>query len=145
MRGAFVETVRVKRAGCQTTHTHWGSARLAPHANLSDQLAVAHVLRCHHLREIAAAFAELGLPAPILRVETDFGSTSLFELVRGTEMLCIAGATGNSTSASAGQRPIALRADALDLGRRIGVMSREGAYLSPLAQRMVDILEAHMQ
>ncbi|RZT36334.1 LysR family transcriptional regulator [Cupriavidus agavae] len=93
-------------------------------------------------RQLEAAFADLGLPQPILRVETDFSSTALFDLVRGTEMLCIAGATGNSQRASL--RPIALRADALDLGRRVGVMSRAGAYLSPLAQRMVEILEAHV-
>jgi len=102
-------------------------------------LPSAHVLV---RQQLEAAFAELGLPAPILRVETDFGSTTLFDLVRGTEMLCIAGATGNSTRASL--RPIALRADALDLGRRVGVMSRAGAYLSPLAQRMIDILESHI-
>lgn len=94
-------------------------------------------------QQIDAAFARLGLPLPILRVETDFGSTTLFELVRGTQMLCIAGATTNSKRA--GLRPLALRADALDLGRRVGIMSRAGAYLSPLAERMIEILEAHVE
>ncbi|MEK7319663.1 MAG: LysR family transcriptional regulator [Pseudomonadota bacterium] len=112
-------------------------------ADLTDQqwlLPSSHVL----IRQrIDAAFTELGLPAPILRVETDFGSTALFDLVRGTEMLCIAGSTSNG--AQAGLRPIALRPDALDLGRRVGVMSRAGAYLSPLALRMIGIFEARMQ
>jgi hypothetical protein len=94
-------------------------------------------------QQIDAAFTELGLPAPILRVETDFGSTSLFDLVRGTDMLCIAGSTSHGTNA--GLRPIALRTDALDLGRRAGVMTRAGAYLSPLAQRMIDIFAARME
>ena len=112
-------------------------------ADLTDQqwlLPSAHVLI---RQQIDAAFTELGLPAPILRVETDFGSTALFDLVRGTEMLCIAGSTSNG--AQAGLRPIALRPDALDLGRRVGVMSRAGAYLSPLALRMIGIFEARMQ
>lgn len=94
-------------------------------------------------QQIDAAFAGLGLPVPILRVETDFGSVTLFDLVRGTEMLCIAGSTTNSKRT--GLRPIALRADALDLGRRVGVITRAGAYLSPLAQRMIDILQAHVE
>lgn len=112
-------------------------------ADLVDQqwlLPSAHVLI---RQQLDSAFAELGLPSPILRVETDFGSTTLFDLVRGTGMLCIAGSTGNSKRA--GLRPLALRADALDLGRRVGVMMRAGAYLSPLAQRMIDILEAHVE
>mgnify|MGYP001598344397 FL=1 len=112
-------------------------------ADLTDQqwlLPSSHVLI---RQQIDAAFTELGLPAPILRVETDFGSTALFDLVRGTEMLCIAGSTSNG--AQAGLRPIALRPDALDLGRRVGVMSRAGAYLSPLALRMIGIFEARMQ
>lgn len=111
-------------------------------ADLVDQhwlLPSAHVLV---RQQLEVAFADLGLPAPILRVETDFGSATLFDLVRGTELLCIAGATGNSERASL--RPIALRADALDLGRRVGVMSRAGAYLSPLAQRMIDLLVARV-
>lgn len=111
--------------------------------DLVDQqwlLPTAHVLI---RQQIDAAFARLGLPLPILRVETDFGSTTLFELVRGTQMLCIAGATTNSKRA--GLRPLALRADALDLGRRVGIMSRAGAYLSPLAERMIEILEAHVE
>ncbi|ABF11994.1 LysR family transcriptional regulator [Cupriavidus metallidurans] len=112
-------------------------------ADLTDQqwlLPSSHVLI---RQQIDAAFTELGLPAPILRVETDFGSTALFDLVRGTEMLCIAGSTSNG--AQTGLRPIALRPDALDLGRRVGVMSRAGAYLSPLALRMIGIFEARMQ
>lgn len=111
---------------------------------LEDLVGQQWLLPAAHLpirQQIDAAFADLGLPTPILRVETDFGNTSLFELVRGTEMLSIAGSTGGSGSL----RPIALQTDALDLGRRVGVMSRAGAYLSPLAQRMIDILEVHME
>ncbi len=92
-------------------------------------LPSAHVLI---RQQLEAAFAELGLPPPILRVETDFGSATLFDLVRGTDILCMAAANGNSRIA--GLHPIALRADALDLGRRVGVLSRAGAYLSPLAK-----------
>jgi DNA-binding transcriptional LysR family regulator len=109
---------------------------------LADLVGQSWLLPSAHVllrQQIDAAFRERGLPTPTLRVETDFGSASLFDLVRGTEMLCIAGAIRDSTTA--GLLPIALGAQELDLSRHAGVMSRAGAYLSPLAQRMIDILE----
>ena len=42
-------------------------------------------------QQVDAAFIRQGLAAPKLRVETDFGSTSLLHLLRGTAMLCVAG------------------------------------------------------
>ena len=63
----------------------------------------------------------------------------------GLNMILFAVQTLVVKLAQAGLRPIALRPDALDLGRRVGVMSRAGAYLSPLALRMIGIFEARMQ
>jgi DNA-binding transcriptional LysR family regulator len=108
-------------------------------ADLIDQewlLPGAHIL----LRlQLEAAFAQRGLPPPNLRVESDFGSASLFYLMRGTRMLSIAGA--QMARPLAGFRALRLSSEELDLRRRVGVIARAGAYLSPLAQRMVAILQ----
>lgn len=94
-------------------------------------------------QQVEAAFRHHGLPAPNLRIETDFGSASLFHLVQGTHMLSVASASGPNVGK--GLRPLDLGSDQLDLRRRVGVVSRAGAYLSPLAQRMIEILEARLE
>lgn len=112
-------------------------------ADLVDQewlLPGAHiVLR----QQLEAAFQQRGLPPPNLRVEYDFGSASLFYLMRGTRMLSIAGA--QMARPLAGFRALQLSSEELDLRRRVGVIARAGAYLSPLAQRMVAILQARVK
>ncbi|MGF6506386.1 LysR family transcriptional regulator [Paraburkholderia sp. 32] len=90
-------------------------------------------------QQVDAAFERQGLGPPKLRVETDFGSTSLLHLLRGTTMLCIAGT--ESFESLEGLRALNLDMEELDLRRRIGVVFRTGAYLSPLAQRMVALLQ----
>nr|WKF60781.1 hypothetical protein HUO10_005303 [Paraburkholderia busanensis] len=90
-------------------------------------------------QQVDAAFARLGLDLPQLRVETDFGSTSLLHLLRGTAMLCVAGT--ESFNALEGLRAFNLNTSELDLRRRIGVVFRKEAYLSPLAQRAMALLQ----
>lgn len=90
-------------------------------------------------QQVDAAFARQGLDSPKLRVETDFGSTSLLHLLRGTAMLCVAGT--ESFDALEGLRALNLDTTELDLRRHIGVVFRKEAYLSPLAQRAVALLQ----
>ncbi|MFL9992284.1 LysR family transcriptional regulator [Paraburkholderia sediminicola] len=90
-------------------------------------------------QQVDAAFARQGLDAPKLRVETDFGSTSLLHLLRGTAMLCVAGT--ESFDALEGLRALNLDPSELDLRRHIGVVFRKEAYLSPLAQRAMALLQ----
>ncbi|MFL9868582.1 LysR family transcriptional regulator [Paraburkholderia fungorum] len=90
-------------------------------------------------QQVDAAFARQGLDLPKLRVETDFGSTSLLHLLRGTAMLCVAGT--ESFDALEGLRALNLDTSELDLRRHIGVVFRKEAYLSPLAQRTVALLQ----
>ncbi|MFM0731772.1 LysR family transcriptional regulator [Paraburkholderia sediminicola] len=90
-------------------------------------------------QQVDAAFVRQGLSAPKLRVETDFGSTSLLHLLRGTTMLCVAGT--ESFDALEGLRALNLDTNELDLRRHIGVVFRKGAYLSPLAQRAMALLK----
>ena len=90
-------------------------------------------------QQVDAAFARQGLDLPKLRVETDFGSTSLLHLLRGTAMLCVAGT--ESFDALEGLRALNLDPSELDLRRHIGVVFRKEAYLSPLAQRAMALLQ----
>lgn len=90
-------------------------------------------------RRVNAAFRPLGLPEPKLRVETDFGSTSLLHLLRGTTMLCIAGT--EALDMLTGLRPLNLDLGELDLRRNIGVIFHTEAYLSALAQRTIELLQ----
>ena len=90
-------------------------------------------------QQVDAAFARQGLDLPKLRVETDFGSTSLLHLLRGTAMLCVAGT--ESFDALEGLRALNLDTNELDLRRHIGVVFRKEAYLSPLAQRAMALLQ----
>lgn len=112
-----------------------GPLRLADLAEQEWLLPEPHiVLR----QQVDAAFRQRGLGEPKLRIEIDFGSTSLFQLVAGTHLLTIAGTRDGA--AHGGLRALPLRQGELDLGRRIGAISRVGAYLSPLAQRMIELL-----
>ncbi|NHL68214.1 LysR family transcriptional regulator [Burkholderia ambifaria] len=88
---------------------------------------------------IDGAFRARGLPAPRLRIETDFGNTSLLQLLRGTLLLCVGGA--DALDQVTGLRALDLRAGELELDRRIGAMHRAGAYVPPLAQRMIALLQ----
>ncbi|AGW93367.1 MULTISPECIES: LysR family transcriptional regulator [Cupriavidus] len=110
-------------------------------ADLADQewlLPEAHItLR----QQVDAAFRQRGLPEPKLRIEIDFGSTSLFALMQGTQMLSIANEGGDAMQHGLRALPLAL--EELDLRRRIGVITRAGAYLSPLAQRLTSLLREH--
>lgn len=110
-------------------------------ADLADQewlLPEAHItLR----QQVDAAFRQRGLPEPRPRIEIDFGSTSLFALMQGTQMLSIANEGGDAMQHGLRALPLAL--DELDLRRRIGVITRAGAYLSPLAQRLTALLREH--
>jgi DNA-binding transcriptional LysR family regulator len=89
-------------------------------------------------QQLDAAFRQQGLPGPNLRIEIDFGSASLYHLMQGSQMLSISSESGDAMQY--GLRPLNLGIEELDFRRRIGVISRAGAYLSPLAQRMTVLL-----
>jgi DNA-binding transcriptional LysR family regulator len=90
-------------------------------------------------RQVNDAFRRQGLPEPALRVETDFAVPALLELLRGSRMLCIAG----NASANAQRGLVRLNVDdgELELGRSVGAIVRAGGYVSPLAQRLVELLQ----
>lgn len=96
----------------------------------------AHVAVRQH---VEAAFRRQGLPPPVLRIETDFSSRSFIHLVRNTKLLSVASAAPKL--ATMGIRPIRLDPQELDLRRQIAIISRRGAYMSPLTERMIAIVE----
>ncbi|MDN7545976.1 LysR family transcriptional regulator [Burkholderia cenocepacia] len=107
-------------------------------ADLADQEWLLPETTIPVRHRIDDAFRARGLPAPRLRVETDFGNTSLLQLLRGTSLLCVGGA--DALAQVTGLRTLDLRAGELELDRRIGAMHRAGAYVPPLAQRMIALL-----
>ena len=107
-------------------------------ADLADQEWLLPEATIPVRQRIDDAFRARGLPAPRLRVETDFGNTSLLQLLRGTPLLCVGGA--DALDQVSGLRALDLRAGELKLDRRIGAMHRAGAYVPPLAQRMIALL-----
>lgn len=111
-------------------------------ADLADEQ---WLLPAPHIRirqQVDEAFRQRGLAGPKLRVETDFGSNSLLHLLRGTTMLCVAGT--ESLGALRGLRALRLGSEQLDLRRQVGMTYRAGAYLSPLAQRLVAVLRERL-
>ncbi|AMR81643.1 LysR family transcriptional regulator [Cupriavidus nantongensis] len=110
-------------------------------ADLADQEWLLPERHITLRQQVDAAFRQRGLPEPQPRIEIDFGSSSLFALMQGTQMLSIANASGDAMQR--GLRVLPLGVEELDLRRRIGVVTREGAYLSPLAQRLTVLLREH--
>ncbi|KVM54704.1 LysR family transcriptional regulator [Burkholderia ubonensis] len=108
-------------------------------ADLADQEWLLPETTIPVRRRIDDAFRARGLPEPRLRVEMDFGNTSLLQLLRGTPLLCVGGA--DTLDQVTGLRALDLRAGELELGRRIGAIHRAGAYVPPLAQRMILLLQ----
>ena len=90
-------------------------------------------------QQLDAAFRAQGLPAPYVQLETDHFSDSLFHLLRGLQLLSI-GRPGMALAAL-GIHPVRLGTQELELGRQVSLVSRAGAYLSPLARRLSCIVE----
>lgn len=89
--------------------------------------------------QIEKAFQSQDLPPPQLRVEVDFGGPLAFDLIRGSGMLTVAGM--ESGGAIPGFKALDVRQDELDLRRTVGIVTRAGAYVSPLCERMMSLLE----
>lgn len=111
-----------------------------PELSLAALAGQEWVLPAPHIllrQQIDSAFLAQGLPAPTVRVDLDFSRVSVFQLIKGTNMLgLISMDLGDKAK---GLRPLHVAAHELDLRRRIGVMHRSGAYLSPLAHRLMEL------
>lgn len=92
-------------------------------------------------RLIDARFAALGLPEPQVVVEADSSITTLAALVKSSDLLTVLAESLLTRSIGQGLRPLGL-AD-MRWPRTVGVTTRRGAYASPLAQRLAELLRDH--
>jgi DNA-binding transcriptional LysR family regulator len=89
----------------------------------------------HHINDM---FRKQGIDGPRIRIETDFGSIATYRLIQGTKLLSICGDETRKSLKPMGLEPIEV-SDA-SFKRNIGIMHRPDAYLSPLVQRVIDLL-----
>ena len=89
-------------------------------------------------RSVEAGFAKHGLPPPNVAIESNSTIASLMGMVKATDLLSVTGESTLQRAAGAGLRPITLQE--ANWPRVIGITTRRGAYLSPLTQRMLELL-----
>lgn len=89
-------------------------------------------------RAIDARFAALGLPEPHVVVESDSTITTLAALVKSSDLLSVLAESLLTRSLGQGLRALGL-AD-MRWSRTVGITTRRGAYSSPLAQRLMELL-----
>ena len=87
---------------------------------------------------LEAAFASRGLPPPTVQIEAN-SIPLLPQLIAGTNLLSFVSRHTVSTERRARLREV--QPSLLMLRRELGVSSREGGYLSPAAQRLLELLQ----
>ncbi|AQV94444.1 LysR family transcriptional regulator [Cupriavidus necator] len=90
-------------------------------------------------QQIEAAFHAQGLPPPRLRAEIDSNRSAMLGLVQGSRCLSFCGQ--DALAQLSHLRPLSIPPDKLDLRRRIGILHRSGAYLTPVVCRLIEILK----
>ncbi|MET4576259.1 LysR family transcriptional regulator [Ottowia thiooxydans] len=94
-------------------------------------------------RRIETRFADMGLPPPDVVFQTDTSMTLAPSILRRTDLLGLISKQSLRSSASRGL--VALDLSDACWSRRIGVITRKGAYLSPLVQRYIEVLSGRAQ
>ncbi len=89
--------------------------------------------------EVLQAFRAQRLDAPRVRITIDFGRPPIPQLVRGTRLLCPGRAADDPASPL---MPLSLPEEQLNLRRKVGILTRSGAYIPPLVQRLAELLLA---
>jgi DNA-binding transcriptional LysR family regulator len=89
-------------------------------------------------RRLEARLAEHGMPPPRVVLRLDSSVSLAPSALRGSELLGIM--SRFSLRSPAGQGLVALPLAEASWPRRIGVVTRRGAYLSPLAARFIELL-----
>jgi len=89
-------------------------------------------------RELERVVQQAGLPALNVRVEAAASGINTLRLVTGTPMLTLGSQWSMAAMAGIGLRPLPIALPALR--RRIGLLTRRHAFISPLAQRLREVL-----
>jgi DNA-binding transcriptional LysR family regulator len=89
-------------------------------------------------RRLEARLAEHGLPLPRVVLQSDSSITQASSVLRGSELLSVM--SRFSLQSQAGHGLVALPIAEATWRRRVGVVTRRGAYLPPLAHRFIELL-----
>jgi DNA-binding transcriptional LysR family regulator len=112
----------------------------APRLRLPDLARAGWMLPGSHVyarKRLEARFAEAGLPPPSVVIETNTTIGALSSVLLNSDLLSI---TGEITLRQLAGRLRALPVSDAQWPRTIGVSTRRGGYLSPLAKRFVELL-----
>jgi DNA-binding transcriptional LysR family regulator len=90
-------------------------------------------------RRLEARLAEQGLPAPRVVVQMDSTVALVPSVLRGSDLLAVMSRFSVAPAGAAGLAVLPL-ADA-SWRRRVGIVTRRGSYLSPLAGRFMELLQ----
>ncbi|OWW20012.1 hypothetical protein AYR66_11405 [Noviherbaspirillum denitrificans] len=113
---------------------------------LADVAAEPWLLPAQNTRlrgQLETLVREAGLPALNIRVEINASSLSNFRLLSGTRMLGIGSTWTLERLRALGVLPLSISVP--PLRRQIGLLTRKNAYLTPLAQRLRELLAAEMK
>ncbi|MEF7616285.1 LysR family transcriptional regulator [Aquincola sp. MAHUQ-54] len=94
-------------------------------------------------RRVEARFAELGVPPPAIVLQIDTSITLAPSVVRQSDLLGVMSRFSLRSPAGAGL--VALPLAQAVWPRRIGIVTRRGAYLSPLVHRFMELLRERSQ
>lgn len=86
-------------------------------------------------------FEQLGLPAPTVVVESNTTLSNLASLVGNTNLLTLVSRI--TLGSDVGRHLEIVPLPTLTWHRKIGLLLRNGAYVSPLAQRLIELLQEH--
>jgi DNA-binding transcriptional LysR family regulator len=114
--------------------------RLADLAHFSWALPGVEVLA---RRRVEGRFAEQGLPPPDVVLQLDTSITLASSVVRQSDLLSVM--SRFSLQLPAGRGLVALSLADAAWPRRVGIVTRAGAYMSPLAHRFVELLRERSQ
>ncbi|WP_271410943.1 LysR family transcriptional regulator [Pseudomonas sp. Q1-7] len=92
---------------------------------------------------IEQAFVSRGLARPRLKIEADFSSPVLYQLIHGSQLLTLS--KYGQMFLSTGLAQVKLQEGELDLDRRLGIITRVQGYLSPVCLRMIELLKEEVR
>ncbi|MCD0504914.1 LysR family transcriptional regulator [Bordetella petrii] len=90
-------------------------------------------------RWLETRFEQRGAPPPEIVIESNSSVSSLVSILHSTDLLTVISEITLRSEAGKGLAVVPL--EDVTWHREIGIMTRHGSYLSPLAQRLVEILQ----
>jgi DNA-binding transcriptional LysR family regulator len=92
---------------------------------------------------LAAAFRQRGLAGPHVRVEAEFGRISMWSLAQGSPLLTICNDSSLEEARRCGLEILSV--PELEIRRDVCIVTRAGAWHSPLAERLAELLRTTLR